>query len=265
MSEENTQGLEASVDQAANQEAAKEYTPTQLKAIEQGWKPKDQYEGPEEDFIDAPEFVRRGELFTKIAAQNNELKAVKRALEEFKRDQSKAKAADLDRNMKHLKHAQRQAMLEGEPEKAFQYEDQLEYVRAEKERVEREAAQPVAQQLNPEFVAWEAQNKWYTNDDVMRGAADALGFKLAEQGMAPGDVLKQVAATIRKEFAHKFPTPKAERPNAVAGTSRGGATRQESNDGLDADELRIMRKAVDSGAITEAEWKKQYKAVKAAS
>ncbi len=258
MSEENKQGLEASVDQAATQEAAKEYTPIQLKAIEQGWKPKDQYEGDEENFIDAPEFVRRGELFDKISEQSRELKAVKQALHEFKSNQSKARAADLERAQKNLKQSARQAILDGDPERAFAIEDQLEHVRSERERIEREAAQPAVQELNPEFVAWESQNKWYTNNKTMRAVADQLGFELASQGLPPSEVLKRVAQEVRKEFAHKFSNPKAERPSAVAGSSRSG-TRQEADMELSEIERAVMKKVVASGAMTEAEYKKELK------
>ncbi len=257
MSEEN-KGLEAAVDQAAQQEVAKEYTPIQQKALEQGWKPKDQFEGDEENFIDAPEFVRRGELFSKIESQSKELKAIKQALHEFKSSQSKARAADLDRAQKNLKQSARQAILDGEPEKAFQIEDQIEYVRAERERIEKEASQPAVQELNPEFVAWESQNKWYSNDKTMRAVADQLGYELASQGIPPGEVLKRVSQEVRKEFAHKFSNPKAERPSAVAGSSRSGA-RQEADMELSDIERAVMKKVVASGAMTEAEYKKELK------
>ena len=93
-----------------NQEVNKEtiqdpqYTEVELKAIDQGWVPKDKFEGGEDDFIDAKEFLRRGELFAKIDTQkrelssvNKELHAVKKALGALKEHYGKGKLNKLKR------------------------------------------------------------------------------------------------------------------------------------------------------------------------
>ena len=68
-----------------------QYTEIQLKAIDQGWIPKEEFDGDPEAFIDAAEFVRRGELFEKIEKQSKQLKAVREALEAFRIHHSKVK------------------------------------------------------------------------------------------------------------------------------------------------------------------------------
>ena len=61
-----------------------ELSPIEQKAISMGWRPKDQFEGDEEEFIDAKEFVRRQPLFDRIENQNKQLKNVTKALEALK-------------------------------------------------------------------------------------------------------------------------------------------------------------------------------------
>lgn len=240
-----------------------EYTPTQLKALDQGWKPKDQFNGPEDEFIDAPEFVRRGELFSKIESQGKELKAVRRALEDFRANQSKSREQEVDREIKNLKQARRAAVIDGDTERAFELEDEIDSISAEKTKIAQEVARPAVQEVNPEFQEWQHTNAWYEKDNVMRAAADAIGFDLARSGMSPSQVLKEVAKEIRKEFPHKFTNPKAARANAVESSTRTGNARSESAELSDI-ERTIMNRLVSRGDMTEAEYKKQIKASRGA-
>lgn len=235
-----------------------EYTPTQLKALDQGWKPKDQFDGPEDEFIDAPEFVRRGELFSKIETQNKELKAVRRALEEFRANQSKDKTQAIERAIKSLKQERRAAIEDGDTSRAFELEDEIESISAEKTQIAQDSARPSVQEVNPEFQDWQNANSWYGKDNVMRAAADAIGFDLARSGMSPSQVLKEVAKEIRKEFPHKFTNPKGARASAVESSTRTGTTRSSEVE-LDDTERMIMKRLVERGDMTEAEYKKQIK------
>ena len=54
--------------------------PYESQAREQGWKPKEEYEGDPNKWRPAKEFVERGELFTKIDSMGKELKETRKAL-----------------------------------------------------------------------------------------------------------------------------------------------------------------------------------------
>ena len=239
------------------------YTKVQLEAMEQGWKPKEQFEGEEDTFVDAPEFVRRGELFKKIEHQSKELKAVKQALDALKTHNSRVEQAAYDRALKSLQETRRAALVEGETEKAFQIEDQIEDVKKERERVAREASVPAVQELNPEFVAWQDKNTWYTTDKRMRAVADTVGVELARQGLSPSEVLKRVVEEVKDAFPHKFTNPAREKPSNVEPTSRGGSSQTRGTDAsMSEDERSIMRKIVATGVMTEAEYRAQLKKAK---
>ena len=60
------------------------HSEVELRAMEMGWRPKEEYNGDEENFIDAKEFVRRKPLFDKIEHQGKQIKAVTKALEALK-------------------------------------------------------------------------------------------------------------------------------------------------------------------------------------
>lgn len=249
-------GTEAITDPAPE---APKLTPIQEKALEQGWKPKDQFEGDEEEFIDAAEFVRRGELFSKIEHQGKELKAVRNALDALRVHHSRVAENEYNRALKTLQESRKEAIDNGETEKAFEIQDQIDAVKAEKVQI---ANVPPVQELNPDFVKWTERNTWYSKDEDMRHVADKYGMKLHEQGKSPDEVLKAVEAKIKETFPHKFTNPNRDRPNAVENSSRSGRSVSRGNDDLSEDEQQIMRKIVRSGIMTEAQYKAELKKVK---
>ena len=245
-----------------------EYTEIQIKAIEQGWIPKEEFDGDPSEFIDAPEFVRRGELFTKIEKQSKELKAVRQALEAFRVHHTKVKEAEFERALRSLKDAKRQATIEGDHERALALDDKIEEVRAEKQVVIDDAKQTAVQEVDeytPQFQSWVNRNAWYETNMVMRGAADQLGKQFHNEGYAPAEVLELVEQAIRKEFPHKFKTtnPKLNRPHAVEGSSRIGKPSKNDDFSMTSEERDIMRKIVAvTPGYTEADYIKDLKRIK---
>jgi len=248
-----------------SQTQEREYSAIEIKAIEQGWIPKEDFDGDVSEFIDAPEFVRRGELFGKIEKQSKELKAVRQALDALSKHHTKVKEMEYERALKTLKDARRQATMEGDHERALTLEDKIDEVKAEKEAIVQESRQTQVQEpdtYTPEFENWVSRNEWYESNRLMRKAADALGKELYEEGgRSPSEVLVLVEKEIRKEFAHKFAGPGAQRRTPVEGSTRGGAAKDDLQ--MTSEEVDIMRKIVAvTPGYTEADYKKELKALK---
>jgi len=243
-------------------ETQREYSPVEIEAIEQGWIPKEEFDGDPALFIDAPEFVRRGELFRKIETQSRELKAVRNALEAMKIHHSKVKEAEYNRALKSLQEARRQAVVDGEHERAFALEEKIDEIKEEKQQIVEAAQEPVVQEdsYTPQFQSWVDRNSWYETNEVMRATADALGVRLHKQGLSPEEVLRKVETEIKKEFAHKFKTPVSNRPNPVESPTRSGGTTETFQ--MTAQEKDIMQKIVGTGVMTQAEYIKELKATR---
>lgn len=239
----------------------RQYTAIELEAIDQGWIPKEEFDGDPDKFIDAPEFVRRGELFRKIESQSRELKQVRQAIEALKVHNSKVEEAAYQRALKSLQEARKQAFLDGEHDKAFAIEEQIENVKAEKEQIAKTVPQVEDTAYTQQFQEWVARNSWYETDELMRGAADTLGVKLHNEGLSPEEVLRRVEATIRKRFASEFRKPAADRENAVEASSRSGGKSSERFTMSD-DERQIMKSIVATGVMTEKEYIEQLKATR---
>jgi hypothetical protein len=262
MQEQNT---EIVPEQSGEQAPEVVYTEIQLKAIDQGWIPKDDFDGDESEFIDAAEFVRRGELFKKIETQSKEVKALRQALESFKVHHSKVKEAEYERALKTLQSARKDAVINGEHEQAFALEEKIDEIKAEKAMVVAEGKAPVVQDdvgYTAEFQAWVDKNSWYENNKVMRATADALGVAYHKEGFNPAEVLRKVANDIREEFKDKFKKQSSERTMAVEPSTRTGSNTRAS-EVMTSEEREIMRQIVRMGGITEAEYIKELKNAKA--
>ena len=91
-----------------------QFSPVQEQALAQGWVPKEEYKGDPEKWVEAAEFLRRGELFAKIEHQNRELKDVKRALQEITKLHSQVREIEYKRALDTLKAQKKTALEEGD-------------------------------------------------------------------------------------------------------------------------------------------------------
>lgn len=261
MAEENLQ-VENTPQEQVPQE--RQLSAIEQKAIEQGWRPKEEFDGDEAEFIDAPEFVRRGELFTKIEHQSKELKQVRQALEALKTHHSRVKETEYTRALKELEAARKQALVEGEHDRFFALEEKIDEIKEEKAAFDDEVKKvDVAPSSNPNqasFENWLAGNSWYNKDRAMRVFADSLGQELRNSGVSFEKALTQISAEVRKEFSHKFQNQKASRPSAVEAPARNGKSSNSFQ--LSDDERNIMRKFVRAGVMSEQEYIAELKKTK---
>ena len=260
MADEN---LNIPADSADGNENVNEPSPVELQAMESGWVPKDKYSGEEHKWVDAGEFLRRGELFKKIEDQSKQLKDVRSALNEMKKLHSQVREVEYQRALDALKAQKKTALMEGDADAVIAAEDRIELVKEQVRQFQNEPANTVQAESgaeHPEFVAWTEQNSWYKNSAPMKAFADALGQDLARAGNSPSEVLRKVAAEVRKEFPNKFRNPNQDKPGAVesggaAGTSKGAKfqlTDEERRIGMNF----VRQKAFDSIEQYAAELKK---------
>lgn len=246
---ENTPNLE--------QEIVPEVNPIEERAREHGWLPKEEYDGDPVKWVDAGEFIRRGELFDKIESQSKELRAVRAALEDLKKHNGRVEEHAYQRALKELKAAKKEAMIDGDIDRVFQIEEQVETLQAERQKVD-ETPPPQQPEYNPEFVQWVNKNSWYERDPELREFADAYGQTL--KGQVPSVALAKVSERVRKAFPEKFKNSKAEASPSVEGAS----SRKSNADAfvLTSEERQVMQRFVASGVMSEKEYIDQLKKVR---
>lgn len=253
MSEQINEGQGA---EEQNKEQEREYSPIELEAMDQGWRPKEEFQGDPDRFIEAGEFIRRGELFAKIDHQNKEIKQVRQTLEQFKSHHANVEKAAYDRAIADLKRQRKEALAEGDVDRFDALDEQVDKAIDARDEFVKQASQPAQQvpTVHPDFAAWAAKNPWYSNDPIMQGAADRFGKVLASQGLSPLEVLKQVETKIKEEFPHKFSNPKRNAPSAVESPSARGVSAKASYQPNDI-ERQVAKNFVRAGLYkTEKEY-----------
>jgi len=256
MSEENLNPTEPveNVEQEAPQR-----TETEIEAMESGWVPKEEYKGVEHKWVDAGEFLRRGELFKKIEDQSKQLKDVKSALNEMKKLHSQVREVEYKRALEALREQKRVALQEGDADAVLAAEDRIDLVKEQVNQLKAEPVQVQEVEEHPEFTQWTSRNNWYKTSAPMKAFADALGQSLARAGNSPSEVLKKVEAEVRKEFPNRFKNPNQDKPGSVESGQARGTSKETFV--LTDQQRKIMNNLVRQKVMTEKQYIEDLKSV----
>lgn len=241
----------------STEQVAPERPAIEARAMEMGWRPKEDFQGDEDDFIDAKEFVRRQPLFEKIESQSKQIKAVTKALESFKTHYTRVEQAAVEKAILQLKHQRKEALSDGDGDRFELLDDEIKKAEAKVVEIEQVKQAPLVEEevTHPEWKAFNARNPWYNSTGYMRKYADEVGVSLAQTGMSPSEVLKEVEKAVRKEFPTKFVNPNKEHAPEV-GASRGISNPRKGGDEnkLSDSQRKIMNDLVRQGVLTKEEY-----------
>lgn len=225
------------------EQKAPEYTKIELEAMEMGWRPKEEFNGEEDDFIDAKEFVRRKPLFDKIDSTTRELKQFKKAFDALKSHYTGVHEAAYNQALANLKATRKQAITDGDGDTFDRVDQEIKRVESAAENLKTAIDVPEAPepQVAPQFVAWTNRNPWYNSVGYMRNFADDLGQKLAATGLDPLTILKQVETAVKKEFPDKFRNSNKDDAPDIESSGRKSSGGKKDDFKLDAQEERIFQ------------------------
>lgn len=236
-------------------------TPTQQEALNQGWVPKDDFEGDPEKWVDAGEFLRRGELFRKIESQSKEMKEMRRALAELAKHNSKIREVEYQRALDTLKAEKKAALSEGDADRVVEIDDKIDLVKAQQRQDAQAQIQQTVQEVHPELRNWINRNGWYETTPSMRAWADGRGAELAQEGRSPTEVLNILEKEVKQRFSEKFHNPNRDKASPVE-SPRRAARNAEPEFELSDVEKQVMNTLVRQGALTKEEYIAQLKAIK---
>lgn len=240
--------------------------PYEAQAREQGWRPKEEFEGDESKWRPAKEFVERGELFGKIDNLGKELKETRKALKMLQEHHSKVKETEFNRAVSELKGLQKKHLEEGNSDEYLKTTELLTDLKAEQKAREvlgQQQAEQAKGQVDPRFTAWQEKNQWYLKDADMKQFADTLGlgYAQANPGLEPDDVLEYVSKQVKMAFKEKFENPNRTKPSAVEGASAATGGKKDTVE-LSDDERRVMNTFIRQGIMTKDEYIAQVKAMR---
>lgn len=240
-----------------------EPSPVEQEAMDMGWRPKQEWTGPEEDFIDARTFVRNKSLFDKIEGLAKRVKDQDRTIGMLKEHHSKVEEATRKQVIEELKKAKKQAYADGDVDQAIEIDDEISKQRALEIYEKGQAKQK--QPLHPEFVAWVEKNSWYASDATLRGEADALGiaYKTQNPDKTPAEVLSYVTTKIKRANPEKFSNQERNKPSMVEGaTQRTPSSSKGSSFQLTEEEEKVCKTFVRNGVMSREDYIKEIKKVR---
>ena len=253
------------------QQEAPKYTALEEKALAQGWKPKDEWDGDPEDYRDARTYIDRGELLGKLKTQNNELKEVKTMLSYMSEHNKKVYTAGYERAIVDLKAQRIAAMKDENFEAVAAIEEAIDQNKDALNQIKR---QPPAVQAPVQDKAladeWLSKNSWYKTDTSLKHWANgmAVDYARVNPGVTEAEIYSFLAKEVRKEFPHKFRKQGAPSPDGEGRGTGGGGTKATTSGEFDKlmatfdeDEARMAKALVKSGALTKEKYVEDYKSL----
>ncbi len=245
MSEENQDIQSEATDTPANETPeTPKLSAIEQKALEMGWRPREEFDGDDEAFIDAKEFVNRAPLFEKISSQSKQLKRLEQALSGLQTHYTKVQETEYKRALKDLKAQQERAVEEGDLPTYHALNERREAIEEEHHALKQELVVPNEPQVPQELQQWIQRNPWFNTQEHMRVFADKASDQFAPKVraglMTTAEALREVEKLVRAEFPTKFRNPNKDKPSAVEGGAVKGGSRTSGDIELTADEKRIM-------------------------
>ena len=267
------------------QQEAPEGPQYESEARAQGWVAQDEFRGSESDWVDAETFVRRGKEIMPILRKNNEkllneLGEAKKIAEEareaakefreYQKEQFERKTKDLESQLEQLKQAKREAITQGDGDRAIAIDDAMDDLKEQRIEAKQDlkAAEDKAKEVpqvtaDPSLNEWMERNDWFGKDTRLTGVANGLGVELRRenpnlQGKNFLDKLdEELAAMLPEKFGKKrVQNPMEGSPNGTARPSSGSGKKSYNN--LPPEAKAACDKFVKQGLMTKEAYVAEY-------
>ena len=213
MAEENLK-----VDDTTESKTVVAPTEKEQKAIEMGWRPKEEYEG-DKRWVDAEEFLERQELYDGIHKANRKTKKLEKVIEALLVHNKKIEEVAVQKALDTLKQEKKAAAKDNDIEQVVILDEKIAELKENSK--DTKPADSIVQEVWSEF---KENNPWFDPDNAaydeeMETYAQGVGTKLerANPDWAHEKLLSEVAKQTKKAFEHKFQNTNRRAPNKVSG------------------------------------------------
>jgi DNA repair exonuclease SbcCD ATPase subunit len=251
----------------------------------QGWVAKEEFRGSEDDWVDAETFVRRGKEIMPILRKNNEkllkeLGEAKKAADEareaakefreFQKQQFERKTKELESQLEQLKQAKRDAITNGDGDRAIAIDDAMDDLKEQRIEAKEElkAAEAKAKEVppptaDPVLNAWMDKNDWFGKDTKLTAMVNGLGVELRRENPSLNSqaFLDQLDKELREAMPEKFGkktvlNPMEGSPNGTARPSVSSGKKSYGN--LPPEAKAACDKFVKQGLMTKEAYVAEY-------
>ena len=231
---------------------AEERADIEARARRYGWKPKEQFGGKPELWVDAPEFIQRTEQSLPLARQANaklerevaelkrtnetlvgEVRETKQTLDEFRTYATRGEQRAYERAKRELQDRLATQTAAGDVAGVTQTASEIAALEREAPPAQRREEPPPPPdkksaeqrpQIAPEVLQWTQDNPIIWNDPVLNPTATALHgeYLRTKPGLTLTQNLEEVKHEIMRRFPERFGNPRRMTPAAVEPPASGG-------------------------------------------
>ena len=274
MSEELNQVVPESLDGSATQEAQTEGTEVEVSEVDeetlaeakrQGWVPQSDYNGPEDRWVDADTFVKKGKEINALLRKDNEflkreVSEMKTTMMEFKKFHADTEKRAYDRAMLDLRDQKKEAINTGDGDKVLQIDDAIDELKQAR-AIEKVDVRP-SNQPDPTFVQWNEDNPWFGKDTELTEEANLIGevIKRKQPTLIGEAFLDEVTKRVKKAYPEKFTNTNRARPSPVEGTTapKASAKGGKGYNDLPPEAKAACQKFEKSGLLSRDQYLKEY-------
>jgi hypothetical protein len=238
---------------------------TLAEAKRQGWVPQDEYNGPEDKWVDADTFVKKGKEINALLRKDNEflkreVSEMKSTMMEFKKFHAETEKRAYDRAIADLRDQKKEAISTGDGERVLEIDDALDELK--QKRAEEKAQAVPSNQPDPVFAEWTEENKWFETDRELAEEANIIGqaIKARQPGLIGREFLDEVGKRVKKMYPEKFTNTNRNRPSPVEANSPNKSAKSggKGYNDLPPEAKQACQKFEKQGLLSREEYIKQY-------
>lgn len=221
------EGQEPQEQQNEQQDTQRQSDETRARSM--GWRPKEEFRGDETKWVDATEFVRRGEEHLPIVRAElkrtrqdlDETRRLAREALEFQRQNNERERKRLQGEIEGLKQQQLAAVQSGDTQAYLQTEQAI---KNKTEQMPAEIKPQPAPPVPPEVADFKRRNPWFERDPALRGAANGIHEELLanEPELSLAENIQRVEEEVKRRFPDRFVNPRRNSPGTVEGVTQTG-------------------------------------------
>ena len=192
------------------------------RAQRMGWRPKEEYRGPEDRWIPADKFIEKGEselpilrdrlralddrYVKEVTGLKGELGEVKQVLTEFREFSKSAEQRAYERAKKELETRRDEAVRSADPDTFKALDQELRDLeksapREPEKKEEKKQAEPT---VSEDVSRWIKENPWFEADAELREIASVLHGHNLQRGISERASLEKLTDDIKRRFPDKF-------------------------------------------------------------
>jgi len=220
------------VEEVEEVEEESELSEIEQTAMDQGWTPKDQFNGNPDNWKPAAQYVEWGEMRNSITSLTKAMKGMKKSHNEDIVNLNTLHKASLEDKEATLRAQLEAAVEDGDFAKVGEINKEQLAIEKSKDKLEDSAVDDVKsdKELAIMKAEWELENDWINDPNDKRSGVASSAYTLAmSQGKSLPDALEFVNNTIAEKFPDGGGKPKAKvNPNRInpsrhANNSGGGS------------------------------------------